>query len=78
MVSLATISSAVSCQRASAQTQPRPLAAAAVPSATGSPMTSIAEKPPEKPLCIALDKSSYDIGPLDPKLPTVPIGVHRR
>ncbi len=75
MLSLASISSAVSCQNTNGQsTTPRPLA-----STVSAPTVAVTTVAPAavavKKTCNALEKSSYDIGPVDARYGNVPIGA---
>ena len=68
------------CQKTSGETPPRPLALAmsvgppTAPMPSGSANAGLAAAVPDKATCNAIDKSAYDLGPLDPKLSAVPIG----
>jgi hypothetical protein len=63
------------CQETHAEPR-RPIAAAAVPSATmssPSPLTSAVVTEPQKEVCQPIEKSAYDLGPLDTKLVSTPL-----
>jgi hypothetical protein len=71
----------IACQKTSGETPPRPVAtmanttAKSDPASAGSASSVAAVAVPEKVTCSPLDKSAYDLGPLDPKLANVPLGA---
>jgi hypothetical protein len=73
---------AIACQKTSGESPPKPLATAAntaahaAPAASGSVSSVAAAAVPEKPVCNAIEKSAYDLGPLDGRmLGNVPLGA---